>query len=144
MILDGLYACVDGRGDSEAPRGRRRAPDLTAIHADEEAWGYCTEFVVAGFYGRREDSRSTSTRIGKSVLVIADDDLVNVHVHTQDPGAPLSYAGGFGRLSGVKIEDMEAQVRVPDGGRTATGARHPANVGVVAASRGAGNRALFE
>jgi uncharacterized protein len=76
---------------------------------------------------------------GRSVLVVAQDDVVKVHVHTQDPGAALSYAGSFGRLAGVKVDDMEAQVRSrgPEG-RTA------ARLGVVAASRGEGNRALFE
>lgn len=53
----------------------------------------------------------------------------------------LSYAGGFGRLARVKIEDMEAQVR----SRTETPEkRRPGAVGVVATSRGAGNRSLFE
>ena len=76
---------------------------------------------------------------GRSVLVVAQDDVVKVHVHTQDPGAALSYAGSFGRLAGVKIDDMEAQVRSrePEG-------RPAARLGVVAASRGDGNRALFE
>jgi dihydroxyacetone kinase-like predicted kinase len=71
--------------------------------------------------------------------VVAQDDVVKVHVHTQDPGAALSYAGSFGRLAGVKVDDMEAQVRSrgPEGG-TAT------RLGVVAASRGEGNRVLFE
>ena len=82
---------------------------------------------------------------GKSVLVIADEDTVNVHVHTQDPGAMLSYAGGFGRLARVKIEDMEAQVRSrSETNDDGPGGRPPGNVGVVAASRGAGNRSLFE
>jgi hypothetical protein len=60
-------------------------------------------------------------------------------VHTQDPGGALSYAGGFGRLASVKVDDMEAQVRSrePEG-------RPAARLGVVAASRGEGNRALFE
>jgi hypothetical protein len=79
------------------------------------------------------------------VLVIADEETVNVHVHTQDPGAMLSYAGGFGRLARVKIEDMEAQIRSRTGaGGGSASERTPGNVGVVAASRGGGNRALFE
>jgi dihydroxyacetone kinase-like predicted kinase len=66
---------------------------------------------------------------------------VKVHLHTQDPGGALSYAGGFGRLSGVKIEDMEAQVRARSEERDG---RAPAAVGVVAATRGEGSRRLFE
>jgi dihydroxyacetone kinase-like predicted kinase len=75
------------------------------------------------------------------VLVVADDDLVKVHLHTQDPGGALSYAGRFGRLSGVKVEDMEEQVRSrgEDAAEAAEG-----ELAVVAASRGEGSRKLFE
>ncbi|MBA3794908.1 MAG: hypothetical protein H0X19_12360, partial [Rubrobacter sp.] len=75
------------------------------------------------------------------VLVIADEDTVNVHVHTQDPGGMLSFAGRFGRLARVKIEDMEAQVLSR---ADAPEKRRAGSVGVVAASRGSGNRSLFE
>ena len=145
VILDGLYACVTGKEIASTFEGADEAPDLTAIHADEEAWGYCTQFVVSDFTGAADEFEEHLYANGKSVLVIADEETVNVHVHTQDPGAMLSYAGGFGRLARVKIEDMEAQVR----SRTEAGAggatvRVPGDVGVVAASRGDGNRTLFE
>jgi hypothetical protein len=145
VILDGLYACVTGEEIASTFEGDDGAPDLTAIHADEEAWGYCTQFVVSGFTGGADEFEEHVYANGESVLVIADEETVNVHVHTQDPGAMLSYAGGFGRLARVKIEDMEAQVRsrTGAGGGSASG-RSPGEVGVVAASRGGGNRALFE
>ena len=145
VILDGLYACVTGEEIVGTFEVDDDAPDLTAIHADEEAWGYCTQFVVSGFTGAAESFEEHVYANGKSVLVIADEDTVNVHVHTQDPGAMLSYAGGYGRLARVKIEDMEAQVRSRTGGGGGDSIeRAPGNVGVVAASRGAGNRSLFE
>jgi DAK2 domain fusion protein YloV len=141
VILDGLFAFVTG-GDIEEPaEDEGGAPDLEAIHAKEEAWGYCTEFIVTGFAG---DAREFEERIyssGKSVLVVADDDLVKVHLHTQDPGDALSYAGRFGRLSGVKVEDMEAQVRSRGEDAAVAG---ESDLAVVAASRGEGSRKLFE
>ena len=141
VLLDGLYACVTGEEISSTFESDDDAPDLTAIHAEEEAWGYCTQFVVSGFSGEAQEFEEHVYESGKSVLVIADEDTVNVHIHTQDPGAMLSFAGRFGRLARVKIEDMEAQVR----SRTeAPEERRAGNVGVVAASRGAGNRSLFE
>jgi hypothetical protein len=145
VILDGLYACVTGEEIASTFEGDDGAPDLTAIHADEEAWGYCTQFVVSGFTGGAEEFEEHVYANGESVLVIADEETVNVHVHTQDPGAMLSYAGGFGRLARVKIEDMEAQVRSrTESGGGSVGERVSGEVGVVAASRGKGNRALFE
>ena len=141
VILDGLYACVTGEEIASTFDSEDDAPDLTAIHAEEEAWGYCTQFVVSAFSGDAEEFEERVYESGKSVLVIADEDTVNVHIHTQDPGEMLSFAGRFGRLARVKIEDMEAQVR----SRTeAPEKRRAGNIGVVAASRGAGNRELFE
>ena len=139
VVLDGLYACVSGQEIEVAEEGEDGAPDLEAIHAKEEAWGYCTEFLVDGFDGDVEEFTEHVYASGRSVFVVADDDVVKVHVHTQDPGEALSYAGGFGRLAGVKVDDMEAQVLARNQEK-----RSAAKLGVVAASRGKGNRALFE
>lgn len=143
VILDGLYAAFSGQ-EIETPDEDvdGAAPDLDALHADEEAWGYCTEFLVVDFDGDAAAFEERIHEIGRSVLVVPDDDLVKVHVHTQDPGDALSYAGGFGRLRGVKVDDMEDQVRARSaGGRPGLSA---GNVGVVAAIRGEGSRGLFE
>jgi uncharacterized protein len=139
VVLDGVYASVSEQ-EIEVPEGGEiDAPDLEAIHAQEEAWGYCTEFLIDGFDGDVEAFKERAYASGRSVLVVAQDDVVKVHVHTQDPGAALSYAGSFGRLAGVKVDDMEAQVR-----SRGPESRPAARLGVVAASRGEGNRALFE
>jgi DAK2 domain fusion protein YloV len=145
VILDGLHAYLSGQKIEDEPETDEEAsalPDLDAIHAGEEAWGYCTEFIVTGFSGDVEEFEEEIHNSGKSVLVISDDDLVKVHLHTQNPGGALAYAGGFGRLMGVKIDDMEAQVssRIEDEPKDAP----PANLAVVAASRGEGSRKLFE
>jgi DAK2 domain fusion protein YloV len=139
VVLDGVYACVSGQEMEVPEAGEDDAPDLEAIHAQEEAWGYCTEFLVDGFDGDVGAFKERVYASGRSVLVVAQDDVVKVHVHTQDPGAALSYAGSFGRLVGVKVDDMEAQVR-----SRGSEERPAARLGVVAASRGRGNRALFE
>jgi uncharacterized protein len=141
VILDGIYACATGQEIEEPAEEVEDTPDLDAIHAYEEAWGYCTEFVVTGFSGDAREFEDYINSSGKSVLVVADEDVVKVHLHTQDPGGTLSYAGGFGRLAGVKVDDMEAQVRSrADGSEDEPSTR----LGVVAASRGEGNRKLFE
>jgi len=140
VILDGLHAFITGQEIEElAEEGG--APDLDAIHAEEEAWGYCTEFVVTGFAGDALEFEERIHSSGRSVLVVSDEDLVKVHLHTQDPGDALSYAGQFGRLSGVKVDDMEDQVRSRGDG---SGAAEQKDLGVVAASRGEGSRKLFE
>jgi DAK2 domain fusion protein YloV len=140
VILDGLHAFVTGQ-EVEVPDVEGGVPDLEAIHAAEELWGYCTEFVVTGFSGDASEFEEHIQSSGKSVLVVSDEDLVKVHLHTQDPGDALSYGGRFGRLSGVKVEDMEDQVRSRS---DSSGAAEQKDLGVVAASRGEGSRELFE
>jgi DAK2 domain fusion protein YloV len=151
VILDGLLAALSGEEPSldlleaEPAAGGERLREVVA-HSAEEAWGYCTEFVVNGFSGNAGEFETRIQEIGKSVLVIPDDDLVKVHLHTQDPGGALTCAGRFGRLSGVKVDDMEAQTQT----RTESGGLAPASLttvpslGVVVASRGVGSRRLFE
>jgi DAK2 domain fusion protein YloV len=141
VVLDGVYACVTGQEIEMPEVAEDEVPDLDAIHAQEEAWGYCTEFLVDGFTGDAEEFGEHIYASGRSVFVVDDDDVVKVHLHTQDPGVALSYAGRFGRLAGVKVDDMEAQVRSRESEAVE---RPPANLGVVAASRGKGNRELFE
>jgi uncharacterized protein len=131
--------------EEEKPEGDGKRLQEAMAHLAEERWGYCTEFFVDGFSGDETEFEAHIHEIGKSVLVIPDDDLVKVHLHTQDPGEALTYAGGFGRLSGVKVDDMEAQTRAraeDDGSSVSSGTTR--NLGVVAASRGSGNRKLFE
>ncbi len=146
VILDGIHACLTGQKVEVPDDEESGAPDLEAIHAGEEAWGYCTEFLVTGIEGDAEELEDYIYANGKSVLVIPDDDVIKVHLHTQDPGSALSYAGRFGRLSGVKVDDMEAQVHLRSGGdASGQGTEHIlAEIGVVVASRGSGNRELFE
>ena len=145
VILDSLRASLAG----EAPDledDDESVPDVgllrdTVEHSAEEAWGYCTEFVVSGFSGDPDEFAAWIHDVGKSVLVIPDEDLVKVHLHTQDPGGAISYAGSFGRLSGVKVDDMEAQTRARADHEDAA---PTSELGAVVASRGAGNRAFFE
>lgn len=154
VILDGLSSWLGGKGDTEtdeifsdeaaaltssAPRIFDSEP---SIDPEEESWGYCTEFFVTGFSGDAKEFEQHIHDIGRSVLVVPDEDLVKVHMHTQDPGEALSYAGGFGRLYGIKIDDMEAQTRVR---REQSGQQQSTvKVGAVVASRGEGARRLFE
>jgi DAK2 domain fusion protein YloV len=152
VILDGLLASlsdeepVQGLKEAEPAAGGERLRK-TVAHSVQEAWGYCTEFLIGGFSGDEEEFRTRICEIGKSVLVIPDGGLIKVHLHTQDPGRALSYAGMFGRLSGVKVEDMEGQNRARAASEelmASSASETAANLGVVAVSKGTGNRELFE
>src|SRR5919112_4996680 len=153
VILDGILAALGGEEpapdleEAEPLSGGERLRETVAYSA-EEAWGYCTEFFVDGFFGDEREFEAHIHEIGKSVLVIPDDNLVKVHLHTQDPRGALSYAAGFGRLFNVKVEDMEAQTHTRTEAKAENGGllapETITNLGIVAASRGTGNRELFE
>jgi len=152
VILDSVSAWLGGKEtEAQGPPDDFGGGESTAhepgVLPEEEAWGYCTEFFVTGFSGDAEEFGERVHEIGHSVLVIPDGDLVKVHLHTQDPGGALSYATGFGRLHGVKIDDMEAQTREAREARREGAGPAPAataTLAVVAASRGGGSRRTFE
>src|ERR671916_77657 len=153
VILDGILAALGGEEPApdlekaEPLRGEERLRE-TVSYSAEEAWGYCTEFFVGGFRGDEREFEAHIHEIGKSVLVIPDYDLVKVHLHTQDPGGALSYAAGFGRLSNVKVEDMEAQARTRTEAKSENGGPPPfqttTNLGGVGAGPGTRNKEVFE
>ena len=72
--------------------------------------GYCTQFLVNKNEGvSSEKLRAFCESNGDSVVVIEDDEVINCHVHTADPGKILSHAIQYGYLTGFKIENMHEQ-----------------------------------
>lgn len=73
-------------------------------------YGYCTEFIVEGALNF-DEFRADMLRLGDSAVVVGDNELIKVHIHTPDPGAALTYATQHGSLVKVKIENMDLQNR---------------------------------
>ncbi len=72
--------------------------------------GYCTQFLINKNEGASaEKIRAYAESIGDSVVCIEDDDVINLHVHTDDPGKVLSEAIKYGYLTSFKIENMHEQ-----------------------------------
>lgn len=74
-----------------------------------ESYGYCTEFVVIGPSLDAAAMRDKIAVLGDSLIVVGEEGIVRVHVHTEDPGRVLSYAGSLGALHKIKIDNMQAQ-----------------------------------
>lgn len=95
--------------------------------------GYCTEFIINKNNDiTKEDIAKLSAFLeahGDSVVMVDDDDIIKVHVHTDDPGKSLSYAKDFGYLTNMKIENMLEQHRQMM--ETGKQAFHPKNDNVV-------------
>lgn len=76
-------------------------------------FGYCTEFIIMlsrNFNIKQEmDFKAYLESIGDSIVVVADDDVVKVHVHTNDPGLAIQKALKYGALSNMKIDNMRLE-----------------------------------
>ncbi|CCV63988.1 Glycerone kinase [Alteracholeplasma palmae J233] len=75
-------------------------------------YGYCTEFIVQLFNKDEfeiEQIRTPLGQMGDSMVVVADDDLLKVHVHTNQPGVALTLAQKYGELKTIKVENMRTQ-----------------------------------
>ncbi len=114
----GLYVIFEGllrflRGEEIAEESEAEVPALLAAEqlASQQRYGYCTEFLLQGEGLSLEKIRRKLTRMGESVLVVGEENLVRVHLHTFDPGAAISYATKLGTLKQVKIENMDEQHR---------------------------------
>ena len=76
----------------------------------ESQWGYCIQFLVQGEGLALESIRERlGTEWAESAVVVGDDRLVRVHVHSKDPGPALSYGASLGDLYQIKIENMGQQ-----------------------------------
>jgi hypothetical protein len=79
-------------------------------HAVEESlYGYCTEVLISGSGLDADAIRDRMLQMGDSVLVVGDEKLVRVHVHTDDPGAALSHGTSVGSLVQVKVDNIRKQ-----------------------------------
>ncbi len=119
-------------------------------------FGYCTEFIIMlsrNFNIKQEmDFKAYLESIGDSIVVVADDDVVKVHVHTNDPGLAIQKALKYGALSNMKIDNMrlehqeklfkmsEKQKEEP----TEEGPGPKKDVGFIAVSAGDGIQEIFK
>jgi DAK2 domain fusion protein YloV len=139
------------------------AAKVMKISKETEAeikYGYCTEFIVVlnrPLTEKEEDKfRAYLNRIGDSIVLVADDDMVKVHVHTNDPGNALQRGLTMGSLSRIKIDNMreEHQERLfknsqklseeQASGSSPAKPKEMKEVGFIAVSAGEGLTEVFE
>lgn len=81
------------------------------IDTSDIKFGYCTEFIIkSGIDSNKErELKSFLESMGDSIVCVADDDFVKIHVHTNDPGKVISRALTYGELSRLKIDNMREE-----------------------------------
>ena len=116
------------------------------FRSEDITFGYCTEFIVKDAEDADEDAlRAYLNTIGDCVLVIKDDDIIKVHVHTDHPGKAFEKGLTFGALIRMKVDNMREMLGVSDEKDDAPAADEPpVPYGFVAVSPGEGLTELFK
>ncbi len=104
-LLDGLLAYFEGRELPPPPKIERRAQE----QFQEEAYGFCTEFLLADVTEPTSKIRDLVAPFGDSLLVVGAEGFVKGHIHTEEPEKLLAAVAHFGRMVRSKVEDMSEQ-----------------------------------
>ena len=118
-LLEVLRGALDGFMGKEIDYSvfeKSSSPAVTKISPQAEAdikFGYCTEFIILLDKPVSEEEehkfKDFLTSIGDSIVVVADDEIIKVHVHTNHPGQAIERALTYGALSRMKIDNMREE-----------------------------------
>ncbi len=114
-VLKGCYDALLGKEvdySFETPK-KESEVRISARTEAEIRFGYCTEFIIMlekAYDEKTElEFKAFLESIGDSIVVVSDDDIVKVHVHTNDPGLAIQRALTYGALSRMKIDNMRLE-----------------------------------
>ena len=115
-VIKGAYGAFVGKECDYSAIAPSAGAGVTKISAEDTAdikFGYCTEFIILTekeFTEQDEhEFKEYLSSIGDSIVCVADDDVVKIHVHTNDPGLAIQRALTFGQLSRMKIDNMREE-----------------------------------
>ena len=114
IILQGMYDALKDGIKAEikdiSAKGSAGA-SAQAIEDIDIKFGYCTEFIILGDASKAKAFQDEIEPLGDSMIVVGYDDVIKVHIHTNDPGLVLSKAVAVGELSKIKIDNMREEHR---------------------------------
>lgn len=163
FVYEGFLAELKGEKLPDSPSAHPNMTELVSaehhksvqshMNTEDIEFGYCTEFMVR-LEGKdsfsEEKFRQDLSKYGDSLLVISDEEVVKVHIHSEQPGEVLTYGQKYGSLINMKIENMRQQHSNIVGEPTTplrTEVNQPKKekqeYGVVAVSMGSGIAELF-
>ena len=115
-VMQGAYDAYMGKEIDltfEAPQSGSDIIKVSKETEEEIKFGYCTEFIIVldkQMPEREELSfKEFLTSIGDSIVLVADDEIVKVHVHTNEPGVAITKALTYGSLTKMKIDNMREE-----------------------------------
>ena len=105
--LQGEDVVAQSAGDGAAVK---EAADFSDFNTEDITFTYCTEFIIDRENDKDPEAlRAYLSGLGDSLVLVDDDEIIKVHVHTNDPGKALSEAVTYGSFVTVKIENMRLQ-----------------------------------
>ncbi len=167
FVYEGFLAELKGEQLPDAPSAQPKMDELVSaehhksvqsfMNTEDIIFGYCTEFMVK-FESEKlaenpfseESFRQDLSQYGDSLLVISDEEIVKVHIHSEQPGSCLTYGQKYGSLINMKIENMREQhssivdeVHTPLVSDSVPKAKELKEYGIVTVSMGSGIANLF-
>lgn len=167
FVYEGFLAVLKGEKLPDTPAALPKMDDLVSaehhknvhsfMNTEDIEFGYCTEFMVK-FESEKlsanpfseEKFRRDLSQYGDSLLVIADEQLVKVHIHSEQPGDCLTYGQRYGSLVNMKIENMREQhtnliedAQTPLASEMKPKSKEKQEYGIVTVSMGSGIADLF-
>ena len=115
-VIKGAYDAFLGKEIDYSAIEPSTGVTVNKVNAEDTAdikFGYCTEFIILTEKEFTEDDerefKKFLSSIGDSIVCVADDDVVKIHVHTNDPGLAIQKALTYGQLSKMKIDNMREE-----------------------------------
>jgi uncharacterized protein len=111
-LLEGALLYIKGEAGGDKPQliAGDTKPAINPVPvAEEEAYGFCTQFLLHDDLLDTEDLRIKLQDMGKSLIVVGDSSTVRVHIHTLDPDGVTGLAASYGRLTDIDIRNMDEQ-----------------------------------
>lgn len=109
-ILQGFHDALLGKEAAEAFIINEERADFESLSNPKDIkYQYCTEFIVKTEITNNKAFMAELQMLGDSMVFVQDDDLIKVHLHTNEPNLALGYALSIGEIQTIKIENMKIQ-----------------------------------
>ncbi|XMB66109.1 DAK2 domain-containing protein [Mycoplasmatota bacterium zrk1] len=110
LIIEGMYKALQGEfiqalDDSEIQSSS------AVVESNSDEFGYCTEFIIQmnDEIDVEDELKSALAYLGDSIVIVQDEDIIKVHIHTLTPGDALNIAQKYGEFARIKIDNMSLQ-----------------------------------
>ena len=114
LVLEAMLLAMRGEDitvpETAADTAVKEQADFSDFNTEDITFSYCTEFIISRENDKDPDQlRAFLNELGDSLVLVDDEEIIKVHVHTNDPGAALHEAVNYGSFVTVKVENMRLQ-----------------------------------